>query len=396
MSTNRRFQFMSGTSFTPIANFWQLGTLTDVDPDIPNLPLEARLPFNIGQTSFVTTYGAAYPQSLRTWTQSPFIGNIPQPVAPPFFQTDWPLPKAPAYATSLRTHLVSLNNSTLAPVIVAAPFSQTDWPNPQAAPYHVQLRTWLQTPYIETIPPAVVQAPFYQTDWPNPQRATAPQQGQSTQSLIVSTLAVPVGKSAPFIQFRPLPKFDGQITQSLALATFAATPLRPNDWPLPKASPQGQGFEPRNLLGTTLAVAAAAPFKPVQWPNPVTALYPISLRTWTRNLLTSTLAPVAGVPFAFMGWTLPKIPARALSIPIPPFNLSLYGIVTPVVTVPDCGHLFPSITQGASLEPGAATTAALLASTSLTKALRGSITASKTIRNTITIAPSLKPTTDIC
>lgn len=44
MSTNRRFQLLSGTSgFSPVIDFWMLGNLTAMDPQIPNLPLEANI-----------------------------------------------------------------------------------------------------------------------------------------------------------------------------------------------------------------------------------------------------------------------------------------------------------------------------------------------------------------
>jgi len=42
MTTNRRLQFLSGRNiYSPINDFWMLGNLTAMDPEIPNLPLEA-------------------------------------------------------------------------------------------------------------------------------------------------------------------------------------------------------------------------------------------------------------------------------------------------------------------------------------------------------------------
>ena len=41
MSSNRFGQYKSGLYRTPISQFWQIGTLSDVDPDIPNLRLES-------------------------------------------------------------------------------------------------------------------------------------------------------------------------------------------------------------------------------------------------------------------------------------------------------------------------------------------------------------------
>jgi len=45
MTTNRRLQFLSGRNiYSPINDFWMLGNLTAMDPEIPNLPLEFNEP----------------------------------------------------------------------------------------------------------------------------------------------------------------------------------------------------------------------------------------------------------------------------------------------------------------------------------------------------------------
>lgn len=312
----------------------------------------ASVPRPFAQNNWPLPKGPVYTFSLRTWLQSPFIGNIPPFVQNPFRQSDWPNPKAPVYSTSLRSHLVSLNTTTLAPVVVQAPFNQTDWPNPKT-----------------------------------PQRALQRIDGQS---LNVSTLAVPVGMASPTLQFRPIPKVDGFTGQSLALATFAATPLRPVSWPLPIQARRITDQFANNLLGTTLAVAEA-PFKPILWPLPVTALYPTNLRTWTRNLLTSTLAPAQGVPFAFSAWTLPQRPEQPVRIQYQPFNLALNGIVTPVVTVPDCGHLYPSTIQLASLTEAFYTAGIITEAISTAGSQRAAISRAGSTRSSASKAGSMKP-----
>lgn len=283
---------------------------------LADAPAVASLPD--GKANFTTVPGLAYAQSLRTWTQSPFIGNIP-PYVPPFRQNDWPNPKGAA--SPIRIH-VDMAKLPLYAAGTVRPFNQADWPLPKAAPYPVQLGTWIQQPYIGDIPVVAAQAPFRnsdwpnpkllpsaiqipadvrklalnaagtikpfnQSDWPNPKLASRPIEPPVRQGLNVTTLASPIGKSTLSIQFRPLPRIDGPLTQSLALATFAATPLRPN-----------------------------------HWANPVTALYPTHLRTWSQNLLSTTLAP-ANIPFAFMAWTLPRHPPGFTPITLSVYNLPL-------------------------------------------------------------------------
>lgn len=278
----------------------------------------------------------SFPQSLRTWTQSPFIGNIP-PYVPPFRQNDWPNPKGAA--SSIRIH-VDMAKLPLYAAGTVKPFNQADWPLPNVAPYAVQLRTWIQQPYIGDIPVPTGQAPFRNTDWPNPKAAARPIDSRGQQSLILTTLASPIGKSTPSIQFRPLPKIDGPLTQSLALATFAATPVRP-----------------------------------VLWPQPITALYPQNLRTWTQNLLETTLAP-SGLPFAFMAWKLPRQAPRFTPATLDAYNLPLN---TPAA-VADCGHLYPSFSTSGHIGKGVPAFASLRPSAAAMAKISGAVPQSASLK----------------
>lgn len=74
-----RLQLLSGTSATdPISKFWQLGTLSDVDPDIPNLPLE----FESGNFGWFRPFDARQPWRAR-FMPSEAVGPLDQPSAAP-------------------------------------------------------------------------------------------------------------------------------------------------------------------------------------------------------------------------------------------------------------------------------------------------------------------------
>lgn len=265
--------------------------------------------------NFTTTYGKAYPQSLRTWTQSPFIGNIPAFVAPPFHQTDWPNPKAP--------------------------------------PYAISLRTWANTPNIGTIPPYI--PPFRQTDWPNPRSPQRTNLVTGNQSLNLSTLPV------PFAQY---------------------------DWPLPKTALRPKDiWQHRSLVLTALA----SPIGMANVTRPITAFFPQYLRTWTQNLLETTLKP-AGVPFAFMGWTLPIRAKQPLRIDYQQFSFPLNHPFVPPPSPPDCGHLYPSTIQLASLTEAFYTAGILNQAISVAGDQRSAISKAGSTRSSASKAGSMKPT----
>lgn len=229
MTTNRRLQFLNGRGVTnPISEFRSLGNLSAMDPEIPNLPLESIVPpIPDGKQNFTKVYGKAYAQSLRTWTQSPFIGNIPQPVQDPFRQSDWPNPKGPRYA--------------------------------------LQLRTWLQVPYIGDIPPAPV--PFRKTDWPNPLRPVRPTQsitgqGRNLSAILASIPFTPKLWPAPRKPTQPLRTFA---FNSLALQAAASTlPFQNFAWTLSSPKRGIIANQVSNLLLTTLAIT---PIPPVDTPD---------------------------------------------------------------------------------------------------------------------------------
>ena len=81
----------------------------------------------------------------------------------PFSQEDWPNPRAPGYAISLRTLIdetqVDLIGQDLLPV------RQPDWPVPKGPRYPIDLRFWGNVYYSQL---TFVTQPFSQDDWPVP------------------------------------------------------------------------------------------------------------------------------------------------------------------------------------------------------------------------------------
>lgn len=159
------------------------------------------------------------PMALLQWVLSHQQFELPLSAGTPLTQADWPLPPQPKpEPITKRTHLSFYVVDTTDPIRGATSLL------PLGKPWPMTLRTWTQAK-----PTALVSATLptgRQQDWPVPVRPQ-PEVRTWTQSLITSTLSLPIG-----------------------------TPGVPQDWPLPLRSGQ---------IGT--------------------------LRTWTQNLIASTLAP---------------------------------------------------------------------------------------------------------
>jgi hypothetical protein len=284
-------------------------------------------------------------QPIRASLSQPPFNRLPldtTPAAIPFVQSDWPTPKQPSRVDRGATGgSLSLNAAG-----AVKPFNQSDWPLPKVA------RPIEQTVARTSAFLTPSGSAFIQTDWPVPKGAVQPQRGFSQRSsFLVEPKVELLTMGRQFDMPAPLPF-------STALRTIA-----------------------QNLLETTLAPASALPFAfmggqlPIQpqrtsamsgmvssfnpailqasvggvytiWPLVEAA--PPAVKSWTQNLLQSTLKPpVALLPFTSFMTALPLRGRAPLSIQYIPFNLSLNGIVTPVV-LPDCFHLHPSTgVQGA-------------------------------------------------
>lgn len=222
----------------------------------------------------------------QTWTQNLLQGTLATPTAAPFFQTDWPLPRAAVPATTLKTWIDAVRLNLLGQdAIFGAPGQTTayDWPNPRLPVPSIALRTWLDNRLLDTL--AFVQPrPFAQLDWPVPRTAI------------------------PAVVLRTW--IDTVRLNLLGRDTFFGAPGQPPTyaWPLPSSIRRAPDlFTFLNLLESTLGSAAPAPFAQLHWPNPIGRIVlPLDLRT--VNLLENTLG-VAPLPFAMLDWPNPRIAA---------------------------------------------------------------------------------------
>jgi hypothetical protein len=106
-----------------------------------------------------------FPAVLQSWQALNLLENTLAALPTPFRQMDWPNPRYPDQAVDLRTWLINLLETTLAPP-PGVPFSMTDWPNPRVPLWLGYISTHFRS---NSTPAPVIVVPFRQTDWPNPQ-----------------------------------------------------------------------------------------------------------------------------------------------------------------------------------------------------------------------------------
>lgn len=135
MTTNRRKQYLSGFTLTPLNEFWQLGNLTAMDPEIPNLPLEANI-----KIGWFEAWRPPPPSGVsKVYRNAPsIVGPLDQasaaPEAPPpfgwFMQSGKPAPsvKGPASSTANILNPFNLPESSN-----FGWYSQIDRPRPKPA-----------------------------------------------------------------------------------------------------------------------------------------------------------------------------------------------------------------------------------------------------------------------
>jgi hypothetical protein len=270
--------------------------------------------------------------------RSPPVVFLQQAVsaAAPFPAVDWPTPIRAIYPVALRTFLLGLNTSTLAPAAVAAPFAQDDWPLPLSPRYPVALRTWLQSPPLtlsgqDRIYGAPGQVPSY--DWPLPKPPQFPVGlrtwlGGLTTTTLQPTTATPFAQvdwPTPLAPIYPValrtwlhPSRAPLIGQDAIYGAPGQVPAY--EWPLPKTTPYPISLR-TSLLGlttTTLAPSTAVPVLPIDWPLPIRPPYPIALRTWldpSKPWLVGqdTIYGARGQVPAY-DWPLPRGPMYPVSL----------------------------------------------------------------------------------
>lgn len=241
--------------------------------------------------------GSAPP--LQAWTDTYKIALNGVPL--PFTQGDWPNPRAPGYAITLRTWVDPFKGAGTDTFFGLAGNPLHDWLNPRgAAPL---LQTWTDSYKLAL---NGVPIPFVWQDWPNPRRR------------------------APLLQdwVAPLPvNLAGQDT----FFGLAGNPLR--DWPNPaRAAPLLQSWiDPFKF---TLNIAPA-PFSQGNWPNPAGPVYAIALKTWVdpfKGVGTDTFFGLGGIPQ--FDWPNPTRVVVGLIPGIPPSTFYTSIVPTPPVVAP--------------------------------------------------------------
>lgn len=227
------------------------------------------------QKDFPNPLRPGYPVSLRTWLVSLLQTTLaPVITQNPFHQSEWPNPVSEPYPVGLRTWLYSVLPTTLA--IVPSPFTPIDWAVPRGYPYPVALRTWLYS----VLPTTLTTVPFYQTDWPVPRGYSYPIDLRTgLYSVLLTTLSIPPSVQTPFSQ---------------------------TDWPVIRwARHPHQGFvtgQPQTLVGKDRFFGAAGqPPTNYDWPVPQAKPYPNALRTWFNTKIPPRL-----VPFTPQEWKTPR------------------------------------------------------------------------------------------
>lgn len=205
-------------------------------PDTTNVPCQA---------SFLNPWGPTPPNSLYAWVVTPQLVSA----ASPFYQTDWPVPRGPAYPVSLRTWVYEGTLNT------AGPFNQPDWPNPTLRP-RLELGTSNQVINIDGV------KPINQLDWPNPVLRTRLELGTVYQRTIADGLK-------PFYQSEwpnPLPRGRVDVTWiSQGTTAGLLPPFYQTSWPNPAVRVRLElGWSSQVIPPAT----TASPFYQTEWPNP--------------------------------------------------------------------------------------------------------------------------------
>ncbi len=287
--------------------------------------------------------GPEYAISLRSWSL-----NLQQTtLARPFRQADWPNPRAPDRPVA--DHVKPIQ-SALVGQDEGLP-RDYDWPNPRGAEYSITLRSWAINLLQSTLEPA---QPFRQTEWPNPQwpdrrlswtERLIPLLAEQAQPFLQTDWPVPPevqrpselrthmwrhnlhGEDAGLPRDYDWPNPRGpeySITLrswsiNLLQSTLAATDhLAAIDLDGPTLSLSVPLYQPQNLLATLLAAPAQAPFAQFDWPVPGRRDLPVAFLS--ANLQQTTLAPEQN-PFTRFDWVPP--PARAAAQSWLPPNLTI-------------------------------------------------------------------------
>lgn len=224
-------------------------------------------PFN--QTDWPVPRGPAFPVENRTFVDSvklnllgkdKFFGLAGAP------QFDWPVPKGAVFPTENRTFINQLgipHYTTPISYVFRPPLVTRIWPK-----FYLHDSSWIPNTVLNTLPKAV---PSHQTDWPNPRGPTFP---TDLRTFVNSVELQLIGKDLLFGAAGQVPTYDWQN-------------------PRGKPSPNDYGTWVVNLLQTTLQ--PAAPVSYLFRPPLIQRIErkPYFQETFWNNLVVTTLSPAA-------------------------------------------------------------------------------------------------------
>jgi hypothetical protein len=231
------------------------------------------------------------PISIRTWIQQ---GIKEAPLAIPFSQEDWPLPRRLplVYAQSYSTSYVL--------TVVANPFSQTDWPAPKQLPRVYAEPRSAFPPLLHSVYP-----PINLEIWPPPiQPYRVYAQSYSTNFQLLSSIAPPNRLSDWPQIILPYRVYARSYAPSLALTFIQPVPFVQSNWPNP-IRPYRVYAEVRSAFIDLLR--SVKPFVQTDWPRPKLTF---GGKTWTQGPVALQLQQ----PFAQDIWPTPIQPYRVYAI----------------------------------------------------------------------------------
>jgi len=280
--------------------------------------------------------GAVRCIDLLTWTQA---GNAPVAnviTRSPLYTAIIP----PRFNPELRTFAGPGNN--LSPPAAAAPppGPNLDWPNPRGPVPAISLKTWLNATALQLIGQdqffgAPGLAPAY--DFPNPRGATA---GIVLRTWSDAVRLPLIAQPAPNLDWpNPIARFPRDLSWvaqfNIQLHAIAAAPFANYDWPNPRAPVPASdlrtwtGSGRLDLIG--LDQFFAGPGQPpacLDWPNPRGAVAAIELRTFAAGIAEVNLpAIIYPATFGLFDWPNPRgaVPGIALRTFIDPVRTWLIG-----------------------------------------------------------------------
>jgi hypothetical protein len=269
--------------------------LTSTLAPLPDPPLPAGV--NVGIST---------PRQAPLWEFQNLLLNTlaseEEPVASPFSQQVWELPRVPAGQIHVTT---DMGYAEVEAEVEASPFIQTDWQNPSGKR---QSFVWTDGQHRAEF----LLAPFGQTAWPTPPAVKQPTLSSVTDQNRADFLLPPFTQQAWELPSAGK-RFDGSFVKELLSTTLqpeeeeAASPFSQQSWDLPQVRAGHVQVTTAVGYSEEEVEVVASPFAQVEWTLPLVRKFTDT--GWARELLSTTLRPEeepAGTPFTQLEWALPR------------------------------------------------------------------------------------------